>query len=95
MESHTLGVILLAKEKTASSNPLEEALVNKHLEIKTSRCGNFEHTLQMMKENPKLTSTLKENIITHIFPLDKINEAFEYAKNSEDCIKVIIKTDKS
>ncbi|MHA1270939.1 MAG: zinc-dependent alcohol dehydrogenase [Candidatus Helarchaeota archaeon] len=59
------------------------AIVVKELHIQGSRCGNFQHTIKLFdKINVK-------PLISGIFNLDNIDNAFKMAQNSEN-IKIII-----
>lgn len=55
--------------------------------------GSFAYQTEDIKEVIsclEAESTPIEKIVTHHFPLDKINEAFDVAKNAPDALKVII-----
>lgn len=75
---------------TAETDPLMVALKEKHLAIHSSRCGNFKAALYLMQQNPELYLALSREVITHHFSLEQINEAFEVARNSSECIKAVI-----
>lgn len=78
--------------KQSSSNPIDDALSRRAIEIRTSRCGDFRRALSLLEENPAIGEALQRNMITHVFPLSDINKAFEVARHSEQCIKVLIDT---
>lgn len=82
------GAILLTLGER-KGEPLEEAL-DRGLEIHTSRCGDFRKALTVLKEQPEIARVLEEHMITHQYPLSRINHAFEVASDSRKSIKVII-----
>ena len=57
--------------------------------IRTSRCGDFHLAIKLLEENRALADSLSENMISHIFPAEKMNEAFTTAKDSK-AIKVVV-----
>lgn len=73
-------------------NTLWDAIVNRKIEIRTTRCGDAQQSLKLLEEMPKLASILCEILITHEFRLCEINKAFETAKNPHQCVKVLIDT---
>ncbi|MHA1380350.1 MAG: alcohol dehydrogenase catalytic domain-containing protein [Candidatus Helarchaeota archaeon] len=61
-------------------------LVVRELKIYTSRCGPFEKAIELIQSN-KIDL---DSLISEIYTLDKINEAFQRA-NSKDIVKIIVK----
>ena len=84
------GAILLAADSGESA--LAHAIVERGLEIHTSRCGDFHRALEILEKNPEITRALEENLITHRFALSNIAEAFDVAADSEKSVKVIVET---
>jgi threonine dehydrogenase-like Zn-dependent dehydrogenase len=80
------GAILFKGE--SANNPLLQ-FVNSGGSIRTSRCGDFRLAIQLLEENEMLADSLSKNMISHIFPAEKITEAFSTAKDSK-AIKVVI-----
>jgi threonine dehydrogenase-like Zn-dependent dehydrogenase len=73
-------------------NILWDAIVNRKIEIRTTRCGDARQSLKLLEEMPELASKLCEILFTHEFRLCEINKAFEIAKNGHRCVKVLIDT---
>ena len=48
--------------------------------------GDFLGSFDLLKRG----KVKDKQVVTHVFPLDKIKEAFETAMNAKDSIKVII-----
>lgn len=84
------GAILILPNDSSSNNLIQDTIWNRKLEIRTSRCGYFRSAIEVISENLDLMKVLKENTLTHIFPLSQINEAFDVAKDSIKSIKVFI-----
>jgi len=83
------GAILVRKSTRAGgASPLVEAIVNRGLNLTSSRCGDFEQALALMLADPEL-ARVGERLITHRFPTRAIAEAFEIAA-SPACIKAVI-----
>lgn len=72
-------------------NPIQEAILGRNIQIWTSRCGDARDALKLLKDNPDLASKLEKEVFTHEFRLHDINQAFETARNSKECIKARIK----
>jgi threonine dehydrogenase-like Zn-dependent dehydrogenase len=70
--------------------PLERAVTERGLEIRTSRCGDFHRTMKLLEEQPWIAKAFEEQMITHRFSLDHIGEAFETAADSARSVKVIV-----
>ena len=84
------GAILVMTSEW-SENPLDVAM-SMGVEIHTSRCGNFRRALQILVENPELATVLEQEMITHRFPLQEIDQAFATAAASRKSIKVVVET---
>ncbi len=84
------GAILLLNAKQGKLNLLEESIMEKGIEIQSSRCGKLREALEILDQNPELCRIIEENFITHRFPLNRISEAFNTAVNSSESIKVIV-----
>jgi hypothetical protein len=78
---------ILFKGDSAGNQLLE--FINSGGSIRTSRCGDFHLAIKLLEENKALADSLSENMISHIFPAEKMNEAFATAKDSK-AIKVVI-----
>jgi len=68
-----------------------EDIFHKQLEIRGLKCRDYsreirERTLEMIRQN----QLHGEKLITHAFPLEKINEAFELAAVKKDGLKVLV-----
>lgn len=57
--------------------------------LRSSRCGNFERAIQLLKENPDICSRLEEKFISHIYSVEELPNAYNKAK-SPDARKVMV-----
>ena len=80
------GAILFQGD--SAGNPLLEFL-NSGGSIRTSRCGDFHLAIQLLEKNKTLADRLSETMISHVFPAEKLTEAFLTAKDPR-AIKVVI-----
>ncbi|MBI3396222.1 MAG: alcohol dehydrogenase catalytic domain-containing protein [Spirochaetia bacterium] len=83
------GAVIVDAEKERADSALAEALASGK-KIHTSRCGDFRRALKLLSENPPVVKAL-EQMITHVFPLEKIADAFETAASGRS-IKVLVNT---
>ncbi|XDD46310.1 alcohol dehydrogenase catalytic domain-containing protein [Leptospira sp. WS39.C2] len=58
-------------------------------EIHSSRCGDFHLAISLLKDNPEITKSLEDNLISHRFPSDKLEEAYLKAKDPSS-VKVVV-----
>jgi len=87
------GAILLAPgANDGFDSPLHEAVAGRGLEIHSSRCGNFERALAILKDNPEIAAAIRDSMITQRYSLEEIDEAFEVAADSSRSIKVVVET---
>jgi len=80
------GAILFKGD--SHGNPMLE-FINAGGSIRTSRCGDFHLAIKLLEENKALADSLATNMISHVFPAEKMNEAFATAKDSS-AIKVVV-----
>jgi threonine dehydrogenase-like Zn-dependent dehydrogenase len=80
------GAILFKGD--SNQNPLLDFL-NQGGRIRSSRCGEFEPAIELLKQNPKIANSLLENLITDFYDSDQMNEAYARAKES-NAVKVIV-----
>ncbi|MCB1192405.1 MAG: threonine dehydrogenase [Leptospiraceae bacterium] len=73
----------------SQKNPLLEFIANGG-RLRTSRCGDFEKALNILKKNNKMSEKLSHFIISHLYPADELREAFEIAGKKKS-VKVVIK----
>ena len=90
--TYSKGVVLLVEAGCDKDNDLASSIAG-GVQIWTSRCGDFDVALKMMKDNIEVTKVLQTQMITHTFDLNNLTEAFQIARNSEECIKAIVKVD--
>jgi len=64
--------------------------INEGGQIRSSRCGNFQIALQILENNPELSSKLESTMITHELQIHELAKAFELARDSSS-IKVIVR----
>jgi threonine dehydrogenase-like Zn-dependent dehydrogenase len=81
------GAILFKGD--SSGNPFLEFL-NRGGILRSSRCGDFHLALKILAENPKLSESLANKMISHEFFDKDLETAFETAKNSSS-VKVIVR----
>jgi len=84
------GAILFDGTASAPSE-LADAVCGHDIEIHTSRCGDFSKALAVLHKRPDIAEAMK-TMITQIYPLDQITEAFRIAADSSQSIKVIVQT---
>ena len=82
------GALLLAPD--GDFGPVGQTILEKGIQIHTSRCGDFAPALALLAAQPDLAETLNRNMMTHHFPLARIKEAFTVAADSEKSIKVLV-----
>lgn len=85
------GWILLhrASDEARAASPLIEAVSNRGLRLTTSRCGDFDHAITLMRADPALR-TLGREVVTHRFGAGEVAAAFEAAAGT-DCIKAVVR----
>ena len=88
------GVILLeSTEQSPYESALTEAIKGRRISIHSSRCGDFGRALTMLENNPDIVKCLENNLITHKYRPDQIQEAFQVASDSRKSIKVIVEVE--
>ncbi|MCB1174967.1 MAG: threonine dehydrogenase [Leptospiraceae bacterium] len=85
------GAILLT-EQARNEGHLAAAILDRGLELHSSRCGDFQRALRILAEQPELALRLHANLITHQFDLSEIKAAFAVARDSAQSVKVIVRT---
>ncbi len=81
-------VLLAAGAPRDTISSLDRAVLDRDLRITTSRCGDFRAALELLEADPELRR-VGERLITHVFPVRRIAEAFETAR-SPACIKAVV-----
>jgi threonine dehydrogenase-like Zn-dependent dehydrogenase len=81
------GAILFAGD--ATGNPILKFIQNGG-RLRSSRCGDFEPAIRLLKENPELSDAMSHFLISHVFPSSELAKAFQYASKSSSR-KVVIK----
>ncbi|TGK99350.1 alcohol dehydrogenase catalytic domain-containing protein [Leptospira levettii] len=86
------GAILVDTTNT-NQWPSDQSLVGEFLkqgkEIHSSRCGDFHMAISLLRENPEITNSLETNLISHRYPADKLEEAYNKAKDPSS-VKVVV-----
>ena len=72
--------------------PLWDAIVERGLELHSSRCGDFRRATALLAEDPLIAGILRRELITQHYPLASIEEAFSVAADSKRSIKVVVDT---
>ena len=89
------GAILLAlTDNTPYSPVLTEAIKKRKIAIHSSRCGDFSRALKMLENNPDIIKCLENDLITHKYNLEQIEEAFLMASDSKKSLKVVVEVKK-
>lgn len=70
---------------------LSRAILERKIRILTSRCGDFHRAIEVLETDPEVLERIEENMITHIFDLRQIDEAFREAADGTSSIKVLVK----
>jgi len=90
------GAILVLREETqlppvqGNDDLLLHALLERGLELRSTRCGDARSSLELLDTNPELARKLEETLISFRTTLLELNDAFQKAKNSTDCVKVMV-----
>ena len=84
------GEILLHRDaaSTAAAAPLFDAILARGLRVSSSRCGDFDQALALLREDAILAASLPD-LITHRFPAWRLEEAMRTAR-TPGCIKAIV-----
>ncbi len=82
------GVIFVKRNAKNISSPLLQAISQRGMTLSTSRCGSFKDAIGFLERIPHL-KTLGDEMITQIFSIDRIEEAFQVAR-SRSCIKAVV-----
>lgn len=73
-------------------NPQDQSLLSQALcrgyEIHSSRCGSFQHALELLLYHPDLMGVLAESYITHDFPVADLAQAFNLANSCNTALKI-------
>ncbi|MDH5407028.1 MAG: alcohol dehydrogenase catalytic domain-containing protein [Gammaproteobacteria bacterium] len=86
------GKLFLSKEHADDKETLlSRSILQRNIQIHTSRCGDFAAAIDMLRQNPETINWLQHQFVTHIMPLDAIAEAFVIAADSTKSKKVVIK----
>jgi threonine dehydrogenase-like Zn-dependent dehydrogenase len=80
------AVLFLGEPK---GNPLLQ-FISKGGRVLSSRCGDFRTALKTLKENPDIAEMMSHCLISHVFPAEEIEKAFQRAAEKE-AIKVVVK----
>ncbi len=85
------GAILVLMDKAhKDSSNLWKALLERNLQLRSSRCGSFARVVDYFKEDPTLAARLERLLITDHYPLDEIELAFDHARKGSQSIKVVV-----
>ena len=84
------GWILFAGADSSSRrrSSLVQAIAERGLRLTSSRCGDFDEAIELMRSDARLRE-LGSEVVTHRFGPDEVARAFETAA-STDCIKAIV-----
>ena len=84
-------VLVLAgarRDASLAASPLLAAVTTRHLELSSSRCGDFRAALQLLAADAELRR-IGDRLVTHHFPAMALREAFATAR-SPACIKAVV-----
>lgn len=82
------GAVLLHPDTEPGGSPLITAITQRGVCLSSSRCGDFRLALDLMAGDPELLR-VGEKLVTHHFPSDSMETAFETARSTA-CIKAVI-----
>lgn len=87
------GIILLAPQRPdqeAESSALSRALLERDIELYSSRCGDIGEALSVFEKQPELCSSVIRRLNPHRIPIDKVSEAWAtkgvWSKVILDCL---------
>jgi len=86
-------IVLLGSEYEAGESLLYSSIVERNIQLQSSRCGDFSKAIEMLEGSPEIISWLQNNFISHVIPLSDIQQAFSIAKDSSKSVKVVVKAD--
>lgn len=93
----TGGIFFKAGTDKHHDSALLSALITRHIQLQTSRCGSFKRAISLLENNPKLIELFRDQLIdqliSHVLPLSEMKQAFELAKDSQQSMKIVIRTD--
>ena len=81
------GAILF--KGAARGNPLLD-FIARGGSLRSSRCGDFHMALDLVRKNSDIAGNLSHYMISHMFPVNEIETAFQYARQSNS-VKVVVK----
>ena len=87
------GIIYLHCNKPETS--MEKKIVCNHLQILTSRCGDFNEAIKLLSEVQSKMEQFKSAFFTHTFKLNQLEQAFEYLRTSKQGVKAVIETEEN
>ena len=82
-------IFLYSLAGSNDSSYLENLINEKHLSVLSSRCGDFNKALQLIKRTPNISEFCR-HFISHKFSCTELNEAFNYVKTHVNCVKAVI-----
>jgi len=80
------GAVLFLGEP--AGNPLLQ-FIAKGGRLRSSRCGDFHTAINILKENPDIAEEMRRCLISHVFPAEEIEKAFQCAAGKE-VVKVVV-----
>lgn len=73
-------------------NDLYAALIERGVEIRSSRCGNARTALHFLNLHRGLAEKMAQILFSFEMSLRDLSRAFEVAKESDRCLKILIDT---
>lgn len=86
------GALLLCDGSTPDKSALFRAIIDRNIELRSSRCGDFRRALDTLAANEDIGKIFCEHLVTHHVPLKRIADAFAIAADSKISIKVVVDT---
>jgi threonine dehydrogenase-like Zn-dependent dehydrogenase len=87
------GTVLVHPKSEVAASLLLAAVVARDLRLTSSRCGDFNQTLQLLASDPELRR-IGERLVTNRFRAGDLSQAFATAR-SRGCIKAVVEHETS
>lgn len=84
------GGFLLLQNAGSGQHPLGQAIVERGLQLHSSRCGNIAAALQFLQARQELAQILRNAYLTHVYDADELPLAMAACRQDAQAIKVMI-----
>ena len=85
---------MVKHEQDSEDDILSRSVLERGIEIHSTRCGDFKRGIQALSQNPAVLNVLKNKYMSSTEKLENISAVMELAADSSRSLKVIINTGK-